>query len=147
MTDTYSLKMIVCRNTETLGEGEGLDDEVCEQLASDLSTELYKLPFVEDVDYDRHFPNWHGGKYSHQAAAYGYKTFGWTACVCVVHRGLGYDEDGEEIETEERVRWSALPEELRAEYQEKIFAAYEAAYEVARKWQAEIDAERAAVEN
>lgn len=141
--NTYSLKMVVCRNTETLGDGYGLDDDVCEQLWRDISAELLKLPFVEDVDTDGNFANWHAGRYAHQAAEYGYETFGWTACVRVYIRGVGYDEDGEEIEVEEIGRWRDLPEQTRAEFRAQIFAAYEAAYDVASKWQSERDAEDA----
>lgn len=120
---TITLRVVLCTNAEVWESfaidacnADWLDDshEVAQQAfgrnARDYADRLIRAAasaLPDDYETDSHFPNWDGGKYSHQA-----RMFGWTPMdsAVAVYKVIevGADEDGEEFsEVVECEAWTA----------------------------------------
>lgn len=126
-----TLNFVVCGNTETVGNNGELCDEAANAWTREACRALDALPFVGSVKVDSYFPSWHGGRYAHQTAMYGYQAFG--SVICTGGEREVIDSDGD-TDTEV-VRWADLPVELRADYEAQVWTAIKKA-----------DAEAAAVQ-
>lgn len=138
---SITLKFAVCGNTETTSNLHEICDEAADAKTRAVCDALSDLPFVgwEAVDVDSHYPNWHGGKYAHQAKMHGNEVFGIAVCTGAIVTEI--DDEGEEVET--RVNWKNLSAEDRGKMEPQIWAAIELGDVAADKVQAEHEAAEA----
>lgn len=129
----WAVECVVCTNSETILDGlvpmDGGDyeDDAREIVGAATSILARQL----DYDTDSNFANWHGGRYSHQAALYGFEPVGFGA---VRWFAANLDDEGEPD------GWGAVdPKDVPAEVREMTSAIRdaEAAWEAAA---AEVDA-------
>lgn len=131
-----TLNFIVCANDETVGNRGEWCDEAADAWTRTAIAALERLPFAGDVRCDSHFPNWHGGRFAHQASLYHYELFGLAVCV---GGAVDADDDGEPA----AISWRDLSESERADFARQIWAALETADTERDRVQAEHDAEEA----
>lgn len=113
-TKTTEIRTVICTNTETmrgmaevactadwLGDSHAAAQETYEANADDYTDRLIRAAMSalpQSYESDSHFPNWNGGKYSHQAKLYGWTRLGVGG---VVFRVVEIDDEGEETEIPE----------------------------------------------
>jgi len=140
----FGLRVIVCEAAEAVLDwedptGNGNQDE-CNSVCSDTHAAIRKLLPPISAESDSHFPNWHGGMYSHQAEMYGFSSVEFGVVQCFVREVAVEDEDGELVENDwEEITLDKMPQSVK----QAIEAVEDAHRKAIREVEAAQDAEQA----
>jgi|GEM_PF-4106569 len=140
----FGIRVIVCEDAETVIQwsdptGNGNQD-ACNSVCRDTHAAIRKLLPPVSAESDSHFPNWNGGKYSHQAKMYGFSAVEFGVVQCFVREVAVEDEDGDMIQNDwENITLDKMPQCVT----QGVAAAEEAHSKAIRGVEAAQDAEQA----